>query len=427
LEAARRFADKAYHDRIRDEEAARVSAWHEGIAKRDMGLAGGGPPWFDPALDDSSWRTMKIPAFLDEGGMGPVNGVVWFRKHVDVPASMTGRPALLRLGRIVDSDTAYMNGVCVGTVGYQYPPRRYEVPDNLLLPGRNTIAVRVVSSFGRGGFIKDKPYQLEAGGEAVDLRGDWRCRIGTVEEPLVEPIRILCKPLGLFNAMIAPLLSYSMKGVIWYQGESNDSRPEEYRGLFSAMIRDWRSKWKLGDFPFLYVQLHNFMEPQDLPSESSWALLREAQLHSLSIPNTAMATAVDLGEWNDLHPLRKRDVGYRLALAAFKTAYGDEGVVYSGPLYWSKKTEGGAIRISFTHVGGGLRARDGELRHFAICGPDGRFVWARAEIQDNSVLVRSDRIKRPVAVRYAWADNPEKANLYNAEGLPASPFRTDGA
>ena len=225
--------------------------------------------------------------------------------------------------------------------------------------------------------------------------------------------------------MIAPLLNYTIKGVIWYQGESNAGRPREYQKLFPALIADWRQKWSQGNFPFLYVQLANYMQIKDQPSESNWAELREAQLKTLAVPNTAMAVAIDIGEWNDVHPLNKEDVGKRLALGAQKMAYGDEEVVYSGPIYQSMKIEGNKIILKFTHIGSGLVSQGGELKYFAIAGADKKFVWAKAKIESDKVIVWNDDITNPVAVRYAWADNPDGANLYNKEGLPASSFRTD--
>jgi sialate O-acetylesterase len=244
--------------------------------------------------------------------------------------------------------------------------------------------------------------------------------------PLRGETFIRWKPMGLFNAMIAPLLNYPIKGVIWYQGESNAGRPVEYRTLFPALIQDWRNHWKLGDFPFLFVQLPNFMEAKAQPSESNWALLREAQLKTLSAPNTAMAVAIDIGEWNDVHPLNKKDVGKRLALAAQKVAYHDENVVWSGPVYKSMQIDGNKIILSFTNIGSGLTTKGGEdLKAIAISDADKKFVWAQAKIDGDKIIVWSDKITNPVAVRYAWADNPEGVNLYNKEGLPASPFRTD--
>jgi len=376
-------------------------------------------------LSTDGWRRMNVPGYWAATELGAVNGVVWFRKDVEVPASMIGKPAELNLGRIVDADSVFINGVFVGTTSYQYPPRWYSLPPNVLKAGPNTVVVRVISNIGKGGFVLDKPYQIVCEGGTIDLKGPWLYRLGARMEPLASQTFIRWKPLGLFNAMLAPLLNYAIKGVIWYQGESNAERPIEYRDLFPAVIRDWRAKWNQGDFPFLFVQLPNFMEAKDQPSESNWALLREAQLRTLSLPRTGMAVAIDIGEWNDIHPLNKKDVGKRLALAAQKVAYADDKVVYSGPIYQSMKVDGDKIIIAFTNTGSGLVARGEELKTFAIAGSDKRFVWAKAKIENNRVVVWSEMVSNPVAVRYAWADNPEGANLYNAEGLPASPFRTD--
>lgn len=232
-------------------------------------------------------------------------------------------------------------------------------------------------------------------------------------------------PSGLYNAMIAPLMSYAIRGAIWYQGESNAKplRSYEYRQLFSTMIQDWRDAWDQGPFPFLFVQLANYKARKAEPVESTWAELREAQRMALSLPNTGMAVIIDIGEADDIHPKNKQDVGLRLSLAARALAYGED-LVHSGPLYTGMIIEGNQIRISFGHAGGGLKAGDGKLRGFAIAGRDRKFKWAQARIEGDDVLVSSPEVSNPVAVRYAWQDNPE-ASLYNQEGLPASPFRTD--
>jgi sialate O-acetylesterase len=226
--------------------------------------------------------------------------------------------------------------------------------------------------------------------------------------------------------MVAPAVGYTLKGILWYQGESNAGNPTEYKKLLPALITDWRNKWQQGNLPFLFVQLPNFMEANYLPAESNWALMREAALETISVPNTAMAVTLDLGEWNDIHPDNKKDVGERLALAAQKMIYGEKKVVSSGPLYQSAKIEGDKIIISFTHTGSGLVSIDEEeLSQFAIAGADKKFVWAKAKIEGDKVVVWSEEVPQPKFVRYAWADNPAGANLYNKEGLPASPFRTD--
>ena len=425
LETAEKFKDGDYLNQIASKDKAVSDAWYSLLQQKDKGLADGQKPWFDPAYDASGWATMNVPGYWADGPLGNVDGAVWFRKEIDVPAYMTGKPARLLLGRIVDSDTTYVNGKSVGNVSYQYPPRRYDVPDDLLKAGKNIIVVRVVNNAGRGGFIPDKPYQLSAAGRTIDLKGPWQYKLAATMEPLQPKTFIEWQPLGLYNGMIAPLLNYSIKGVIWYQGESNTARPLEYQKLFPALIADWRQKRDQGDFPFLYVQLANYMEIKDQPSESNLAELREAQLKTLAVPNTAMAVTIDIGEWNDVHPLNKEDVGKRLALAAQKLAYGDKNIVHSGPIYESMKIEDSRITITFTNTGGGLAAQGGELKYFAVAGADKKFVWAKAKIEGNKAVVWDDNVVKPLAVRYAWADNPEGANLYNKEGLPASPFRTD--
>jgi sialate O-acetylesterase len=425
LETAEKFKDSNYVNQIIEKDKAVSDAWYKRIRQLDKGLVPGEKPWFDTTYDASQWPTMNVPGYWADGELGTVNGVVWFRKEIDVPASMTSKPAKLWLGRIVDGDETYVNGKLVGSVSYQYPPRIYDVPSNLLKVGKNIIVVRVINNSGRGGFVPDKPYKLSAGGQTIDLKGQWRYKLGVTMEPLPPKTFIEWQPLGLYNAMLAPLLNYKIKGVLWYQGESNTGKPLEYQKLFHALIADWRQKWDQGDLPFLYVQLANFMEPKNEPSESNWALLREAQLKTLAVPNTAMVVIIDIGEWNDIHPLDKEDVGKRLALAAQKVAYGDKKVVYSGPIYQSMKIEGNTVSISFTNTGSGLIAKGGQLKYFAIAGPDKKFVWAKAKIEKNRIIVWNDHVPNPVSVRYAWADNPEGANLYNKEGLPASPFGTD--
>jgi sialate O-acetylesterase len=267
-------------------------------------------------------------------------------------------------------------------------------------------------------------YQLSNANATVNLSGSWQYRVGAVADPLPPTTFIQYKPGGLFNAMIAPLLHFPMKGVIWYQGESNTGRANTYHAEFRALIEDWRRHWSQGDFPFIYVQLANYMPIA--ASETGWAELREAQLKTLSVPNTGMAVTVDIGEWNDLHPLNKEDVGKRLARAAQHIAYGEKSVVYSGPIYQSMKIVGDKIVLRFANTGSGLVTKNNEpLKYIVIAGADKKFVPANAKIEGNTIVVWSPEVKKPVAVRYAFIDNPQGANLYNKEGLPASPFRTD--
>jgi sialate O-acetylesterase len=421
-----KFKDPVYIKQIEDNDKAASDTWYGRLNQTDKGIAQGEKPWFDPTCDASQWATMNVPGYWADGPLGPVNGVVWFRKEINVPASMAGKPARLWLGRIVDGDETYFNGKKVGAITYEWPPRKYDIPADLLKKGKNIIVVRVINQRARGGFVLDKPYQLVGAGKTIDLKGQWQYKLGTTMDPAPSQTFVRWQPVGLYNGEIAPLLNYQIKGVIWYQGESNASRnPSEYHKLFSTLIADWRQKWNQGDFPFLYVQLTSFMAAKDQPSESGWAELREAQLKTLSVPNTAMIVTTDIGEWSDIHPLNKEDVGKRLALAARKLAYGDKKVTCSGPIYQSMKTEGNKITLTFTDVDGGLIAKGGKLKYFAIAGPDKKFVWANAKIKGKKIVVWNDSVPNPVAVRYAWADNPDTANLYNKAGLPASPFRTD--
>ncbi|MEO6639393.1 MAG: sialate O-acetylesterase [Ginsengibacter sp.] len=385
--------------------------------------------WFDPSYVPKEWRRIAVPGFWEDQGAKNLNGIVWYRREIDVPASMMNAPPKIFLGRIVDADELYINGEKVGTTGYMYPQRRYPVPDGILHPGKNLFVVRITNNFGKGGFVPDKPYELIAGKDTVDLTGYWQYKVGSVNAPSKAfgsvGIALQNQPTALYNSMIAPVVDYSIKGFIWYQGESNAGRPGEYANLQPAMIEDWRSKWKEGDIPFLFVQLPGFMDYNYLPSESQWAMFREAQAKSLLLPNTGMAVAIDIGEWNDVHPDRKKDVGDRLALAAKKIGYG-ESIVYSGPAYQSFTIEGNKIIISFNHIGSGLTTNNDEpLAEFAIAGDDKKYVWAKATIDGNKIIVSSEDVLAPKYVRYAWADDPVNPNLINKEGLPAAPFRTD--
>lgn len=424
---AKRFKDPTLIDSIQHEDQKRRTSWYSRLNAKDKGLAGD-KGWHDPALNADGWDTMNIPGYWSNEQLGDINGAVWFRKEIEIPADWIGKSAKLLLGRAVDSDSVFMNGQFVGTTGYQYPPRRYHVPKGLLKEGSNTFTVRVINERGQGGFIPDKPYKLVIDGEEISLGGEWKYKLGAKMGPLDPQTFIRWKPLGLYNAIIAPIQKYRMRGVIWYQGESNTDRPMEYRDLFSTLIEDWRTNWKQDNFPFLYVQLANFMEPEDQPTESNWAMLREAQRQTLSVPRTGMAVTIDIGEWNDIHPLNKKDVGHRLALSAQKITYGDDGVIASGPRYQSMEIEGDQIVLTFDKDTGDLVAKgDGPLKEFSIAGADCNFVWAEAEIADShTIIVKSDKIENPKVVRYAWADNPENANLYNDKGLPASPFSTNG-
>ena len=398
--------------------------WHTVLNERDKGL-NESVKWSSPDYDDRAWQTVDLfDKSWGRNGNRPANGVFWFRKEVEIPAEYADRPAPLYMGRIVDADSVHVNGVFVGTTGYQYPPRNYTVPAKVLKAGKNIVAVRLVSQAGFPEFVPDKPYKIVLPDREISLEGEWKYNAGALMPPVPGGgIAFQNKPSGLYNAMIAPLKNHAVKGVLWYQGESNTGRHDEYYTLMTALIDGWRKLWNR-DLPFLLVQLANYMEPALVEQRSGWAELREAQRKlSQTVPNTALVVAIDVGEWNDVHPLNKKDVGKRLALQARRMVYG-ENIVSDGPVYQSHAVEGNEITLTFKPETADFMPVD-ELKGFAVAGADGVFKPARAQIVGNRVVVWNDAVAHPTKIRYAWANNPEGANLYNKSGLPASPFHVE--
>jgi len=424
------YADTAYINNLNRTRAAKEWADAHPAFIADKGTTG--PlKWTDPGFVPENWHRFWLPGYWADQGVKNLHGVLYFRKEIDVPVSMTGMPAKLFLGCIVDADSTFVNGKFVGNITYQYPPRRYSIPPDLLKAGKNTIVIKIVNTGGKGGFVPDKNYSLNANDQKIDLRGEWTYQVARVIHPQPDSLAtdewIMKNSLtGLYNTMVAPALPYRVKGFLWNQGESNISNPYNYEKYLAALISDWRSMWNEGDIPFIYAQLPNFGEVEYSPSESNWAQMRQYQLETMGSPNTGMAVAIDAGQWNDLHPLNKKDVGERMALWAEHLAYGSAEPDYSGPVYQSYKIEDNKVVISFSHTGTGMVIKGGgDLYYFSIAGADKKFVWAKAKIDGDKIIVWSDEIPKPAAVRYAWADNPEGANLYNKKGLPASPFGTD--
>lgn len=412
------------------EYAVQLAAWQKEFGSKDRSLLPGGKTWADADFDASAWPTMPLPGYWEKPNILPdFDGVVWFRKDIMVPAEALGKPITLDLAMVDDMDSTWFNGQFIGTTNGYSVPRSYTIPANVVKEGRNVIAVRVTDTAGGGG-IWGEADQLSAiiGGKKIPLAGNWSYQTTLdVRTKPKSPIagNMQYQPATLYNGMIAPLIPYAIKGAIWYQGESNADRAYQYRSLFQAMISDWRKRWGY-DFPFLFVQLANYMKDRDQPGDYDWAELREAQSMALSLPNTGQAVAIDIGNPEDIHPRNKQDVGKRLALAAFKVAYGEKDVVYSGPTYQSMSVEGNKIRVKFANVGSGLWIKDkyGYLRGFAVAGADKKFVWAKGYQDGNDLIVYSDAVATPVALRYDWSNSPD-GNVYNREGLPASPFRTD--
>jgi sialate O-acetylesterase len=408
--------------RLRANLQARIGS----LPTRDAGLVDGQAHWADPSLDDTGWASIDVRATWEQAGYEGMDGIAWYRTAFDLTAEEARAGLRLSLGTIDDSDVTWVNGQEVGRMEQAWnQPRVYTVPSTVLRPGRNVLAVRVEDTGGGGGMFGDPGLlYLETNGQRRTLAGTWRFRVGAVTTTAVGQKNQVATLL--YNKMIYPLLPYPIKGALWYQGESNagDRDAFVYRDQFRQMITGWRQDWGVGDFPFLYVQLANFMAPDSLPAESGWAMLRESQSAALTLPHTAQAVIIDLGEAEDIHPRNKQDVGLRLSLAARKVAYGED-LVWSGPVYRHHTVRAGQMVLTFDHVGSGLVAKGGVLQGFAIAGADRRFVWAQARLEGNTVVVWHEAIPDPQAVRYAWGNNPDKASLYNREGLPASPFRTD--
>ena len=406
-----------------------VQNWMVMLVGKDAGFKQMKPQWLSTTQDVSSWKSMEVPTVWEMAGMPGFDGVVWLRKTISIPQSWEGKEMKVNLGTIDDMDqTMFDNDVIGNTAGYNLP-RTYTVAANKVKSGTHVLTVRVTDTGGEGGIYGPKGVMslVSSNGEKISLDGEWKYNIGLNLKdvpPIPAPSNGPNRPTVLYNAMIHPYLQFPIKGAIWYQGESNADRANQYRTLFPAMITDWRKSWNQPDFPFYFVQLANFMKQEAEPVPSAWAELRDAQRQTLSLPHTGMAVAIDIGDAVDIHPKNKQDVGLRLALIALAKDYGVK-VPFSGPVYKSQQIAGNTIKLSFTSTDGGIKAKDGgELKGFAIAGADQKFHWAKAELSGNQVIVSSPDVPNPVAVRYAWANNPV-CNLVNGAGLPASPFRTD--
>jgi len=445
----------AHYSKIVDQRAAsreeaikafqkNLAEWQKASGHEDPGNVGVTKGWADPKFNAADWKTMDLPAAFDRiEGNTDFDGVIWFRKEVQVPSEWAGKDLELHLGVIDDFDTTYFNGKQVGCTGSETVSswcfmRVYKIPGECVVAGKNVIAIRVVDIFMNGTVNGPASEMFLTSLQvpnacSVHLTGAWQYKI---EHKMAPKKTVLSKPTeagmagevnqptSLYNGMIHPLTPYTIRGAIWYQGESNVGSEIEYRTLFPTMIEGWRKAWGQGDFPFYYVQVAIYLPAVPDPVQEGWAGLREAQTMTLKTSNTGMAVTIDIGDAGNIHPSNKQDVGKRLALWALAKTYGQKKLVYSGPLYKSMKVKGNKIRIKFDHVGSGLIVKGDKLTGFAIAGADKKFVHAEAKIEGDKVFVWSDKVEKPVAVRYGWANNPS-CNLYNKEGLPASPFRTD--
>lgn len=412
---------------------ALMQQWVDAVKKADKAwIPVNGKYWWDKDFNDQDWNRAALPGKWESNGMPGYDGIGYYRLNITLDKVPAGA-ATLSLGPIDDVDTVFVNGRRVaGGEGWNVP-RVYTLPAGTFTQGVNNITVKVLDTGGDGGFTSDDPDKLFlswADGTRIKLSTIWNFNTSVALSQLPP------KPANkknqntatvLFNAMLHPIIPYSMKGVIWYQGESNAPRAQQYARLFPTMIKDWRSRWGQGEFPFLFVQLANYRAEEALPIESDWAELREAQTKTLALPNTGMACIIDIGEAADIHPRNKQDVGLRLFKAAQKVVY-KEQVLHSGATYKTQATQGNALVLSFDNLGAkGLinRNKYGYVRGFALAGADGKWHWAQAQIRGTEVVVSSAAVPAPQFVRYAWANNPGDLDLYNEDGLPMVPFRTD--
>jgi sialate O-acetylesterase len=402
----------------------RINSVIVGLPNKDNGLE---LNYNKATFDDSNWKTIRAPKLWEEQGYRGFNGIAWYRKSIILDKNQAESGIVLSLGKIDDYDVCWVNGVEVGKTNLYTIDRIYKVPATILKEGENIIVLKIIDEGGGGGLYSPaKDVYLTSGDRKISLAGDWKIKFTEVM-PEINALNPNDYPTLLYNGMVSPIVPYGIKGAIWYQGESNAEKAKQYQRVFPNLITDWRNHWQIGDFPFFWVQLANFKEPVENPSESTWAELREAQTMTLKLPNTGMASAIDIGDAIDIHPKNKQDVGKRLALNALKVAYRKD-ILCAGPTYQSMKTDGSKVNVSFSNTGSGLKVNNkyGYINGFSLAGADGKFFWAEGTLlNNNTVVLHSKDVQAPVAVRYGWADNPDDLNLYNSEGLPAIPFRTD--
>jgi sialate O-acetylesterase len=401
-----------------------VMHWYD---QYDVGLKGN---YAAPDLNDSTWKSVDIPCGFAELTAPDAPAVAWFRREIVLSDPRPAGRATLYLGSIERMDTAYINGTQVGASAWVENPRVYPVSDSLLKPGKNVIAIRVLKTKPQGGFLA-KPEELRfvlGDQKSLPLAGKWKGRLSVDLRP-PQPLPIGYEnwpviPSVLYEGMLAPIAPLSITGALWYQGEQNSERGYQYRKILPVTIADWRKLFGQGDFPFYIVSLPAFGHRSPTPIDDAWAETRESQaLSAATVPNSCLAVAIDTGDPDNLHPKDKRPVGERLALCALAQHYGKK-VVDSGPSLASVERLPDSIRLHFAHADGGLIAHGDQLEEFSIAGDDGKWYWADAHIEGDTVVVSSPSVPSPKEVRYAWQSNPA-ATLFNGAGLPAKPFRTD--
>lgn len=402
-----------------------IQSWLGEVDRIDPGMDGGEPVWASAVQRGDGWAVMDLPGAWEYKGLPDYDGSVWFQREVEIPERWAGQELTLDMGSIDDEDVTYFNGTEVGRGGGYWIHRCYTVPAGLVRSGKAVVTVKVQDNSGTGGICGNaSELSVGIGDDRIPLAGPWNYHVGiplSQQPAKPESPDSQNYPGVLYNAMIYPFKDFPVKGAIWYQGEANVERWQQYTPLFQAMISDWRATWGR-PLPFYFVQLANFLERHDVQPGSTWAHLREAQANALRMENTGMAVAIDIGEAYDIHPKNKQEVAARLARAALAGTYG-KGKYEQPALQSMAVTADGKAVLTMTRPLV-VRSGDGVAHGFVVCGPDMVFHRADVEIEGNTLTVSSKDVSMPVAVRYGWADNPE-CDVYDVDGLPLPPFRTD--
>lgn len=417
----------AKHNINRKAQAEKLMAMFPGLTDKDIGMVNGEPLWAGEIKDQDQWKAIDISELWENQGYKGADGIAYYRLEFDLNEKQRSDKITLNLGAIDDADQTWFNGTLVGATNGYNTERNYEVKKSILKASGNIILIQVSDTGGGGGlYSADFKQTISTDGGEIDLKDlDWKFRLAKLQiNQLSNKI-----PNLIYNAMIHPIINFPIKGVIWYQGESNAGDLQtayDYRFHMETLIEEWRSKWNNPDLPFLYVSLANFMAPMKEPGNDGWAVIRESMSEVLKLPNTGQAIIIDIGNANDIHPRNKKDVGYRLSLPALKIVH-DSTLISGSPMYKSHDVNANKIIVDFTETGSGLMVKNryGYVNGFSIAGSDQKFHWAEARIVNGKVEVSSDRVPNPVAVRYAWETNPFDVNLFSTDGLPVTPFRTD--
>ncbi len=423
---------KAQEEKSMVEQRKRLSYLGD-IPQKDEGMINDKAIWAASDLDDSHWKQMSLPTTWEKAGLPSLDGVVWFRKQFNLNDINQEDSTQLVLGRIDDNAEIWVNGKRIDNMfkrAYSYSDlRSYTLSNQLFKKGMNQITIRVTDTGGGGGVAGEvTELFIDTGNEKIGLNGHWKYKVGQVNlNFLYGPKQ---KPTTIYNKMVHPIIRFNIKGVLWYQGESNTgdvASAQNYEALFKTMIKQWRRDWSNDKLPFLFVQLASFLPEPNKPEDHTWAHLRWSQFKALELPATGMASAIDLGEANDIHPRNKKDVGHRLALIALNQVYGHSEVSFKNPTYKSHEVKDNRFHINFQDTGRGLSASNkyGYVNGFSIADEEGNWHWAKAKLTENKVIVWHPDIVHPTALRYAWHANALDANLFSSNALPVVPFKIE--